>query len=67
MTMADDRQKRLALARAIQGSLLEQAHEAWEEALVCGLCHEGAFEAAMSAVQMLDLEALLERQDGVTG
>ncbi len=28
-----------------------------------GLCHEGAWEAAISAMRMVDLEALLNSED----
>ncbi len=64
MTINDNKEERLALAGTVRAALLEQAHLAWEQALVSGLCHEGAFEAAMGAVQMLDLEHLLEQQAG---
>jgi hypothetical protein len=35
------------------------AQEAWENAGICGLCEEGRWECAISAIRALDLEAVI--------
>jgi hypothetical protein len=49
------------LAEAIRQACLYSAIEAYEEARMDGLCHEGAWEMALSALQRLDLEAVLQQ------
>jgi hypothetical protein len=53
---ADDRQR---LAEAVRAACLEAARQGYEQASTSGLCHEGAVEASLGAVSMLDLKALL--------
>jgi hypothetical protein len=53
---ADDRQR---LAEAVRAACLKAAKEGYEQASASGLCHEGAVEASLGAVSMLDLKALL--------
>ncbi|MFI4967296.1 MAG: acetyltransferase [Gammaproteobacteria bacterium] len=53
---ADDRQR---LAEAVRAACLKAAREGYEQASASGLCHEGAIEASLGAVSMLDLKALL--------
>jgi hypothetical protein len=52
----EDRQR---LAEAVRAACLKAAHEGYEEASASGLCHEGAVEASLGAVSMLDLKILL--------
>jgi hypothetical protein len=52
----DDRQR---LAEAVRAACLKAAKEGYESASASGLCHEGAMEASLGAVSMLDLKALL--------
>ena len=52
----DERQK---LAKAVRDACLEAAKKGYEEAAASGLCHEGAVEASLDAVRMVDLKALL--------
>jgi hypothetical protein len=47
------------LAERVRDLCRETAVRAYEEAATAGLCHEGAWEAAMDAVRALDLEGLL--------
>jgi len=47
------------LAEAVRDACLEAAKKGYEEAAQSGLCHEGAVEASLGAVKMLDLKALL--------
>lgn len=46
------------LAEAIRAACLDAALAAYEEAGVQGLCAEGRWEAAVGAMQMLDLHRL---------
>ena len=52
----DERRK---LASAVRDACLEAARKGYEEAAASGLCHEGAVEASLDAVRMVDLKALL--------
>lgn len=56
----DERQK---LAEAVRTACLKAAKEGYEQASASGLCHEGAVEASLGAVSMLDLKALLAVQE----
>jgi hypothetical protein len=53
---ADDRQR---LAEAVRAACLKAAKEGYEQAAASGLCHEGAVEASLGAVSMLDLKGLV--------
>jgi hypothetical protein len=46
-------------AEQVRTACIEEAVRAYEQAGICGLCHEGRFEAAISALQMLDVVSLL--------
>jgi hypothetical protein len=47
------------LAEAVRAACLKAAKEAYEQAAMSGLCHEGAVEASLGAVSTLDLKAVL--------
>lgn len=47
------------LAEAVRQACLEAAREAYEQAALAGLCHEGAVEASLDAIRALKLEGLL--------
>jgi len=47
------------LADTVRQACIRAALEGYEHAAISGLCHEGAWEAAISAMKMLDLEVLL--------
>ena len=49
------------LALAIRDECREALSRAWEDALVSGLCGEGAWEAALGALARLDADELLRR------
>ena len=51
----------LRLAEAIREACLEAAIDGYEQASISGLCHEGAWEAAVSAIRMAALESIVER------
>ncbi|MFT5176377.1 MAG: hypothetical protein ACI8W7_004572 [Gammaproteobacteria bacterium] len=48
-----------SVAEHVRTACIAQAIRAYEQAGICGLCHEGRFEAAISALQMLDVVGLL--------
>lgn len=47
------------LAEAVRAACLKAAKQGYEQASASGLCHEGAVEASLGAVSMLDLQPLL--------
>ena len=48
-----------ALAEQVRDACVKAAQAGYQQAAESGLCHEGAVEASVSAVQMLDLKPLL--------
>lgn len=52
--------KALELARAVRGACIAAALDGYERAQVAGLCQEGAWEAAVDAMRLLDLTPLLD-------
>lgn len=47
------------LANKVRQACIRAALEGYEHASMSGLCHEGAWEAAISAMEMLDLNTVL--------
>lgn len=47
------------LAEAVRDACLKAARQGYAEAAESGLCHEGAVEASLGAIGMLDLKAVL--------
>jgi hypothetical protein len=47
------------LAEAVRDACGKAAQEAWENAGISGLCEEGRWECAISAIRSLDLEAVI--------
>jgi hypothetical protein len=47
------------LAITIREACVKAALEGYEQAAMDGLCHEGAFEAAVDAIRSLDIDAIL--------
>ena len=54
------------IADAVRRACIEAALAAYEDSGVMGLCAEGRWEAAIGAMQSLDVKALLPRQDKET-
>lgn len=50
------------LVELIRTACIQAALEGYEDAAANGLCHEGAWEAAISAMQQLDLMTLLQAE-----
>jgi formiminotetrahydrofolate cyclodeaminase len=49
------------LTAAVREACVDAAIDGYERASISGLCHEGAWEAAVSAIRMAALDALAER------
>lgn len=58
--VSDDRRR---LAMAVRHACVEAAKRGYEQAAISGLCAEGALEAALSAIQMVDVDALVRAAD----
>ncbi|MFD2533003.1 hypothetical protein [Gracilimonas halophila] len=56
MVIMDDKE----LAEHIRKACIKAAREGFLDASMSGLCTEGAMEAAISAMQSLDIEQLIE-------
>ena len=48
-----------ALAEKVRAACIESALRGYENAQISGLCREGAWEAAISAIRILDLKDLV--------
>ncbi len=59
-TRADTNEFVNACAQAVQVACIEAAIAGYERAAISGLCREGAFEAAISAMRMVDLDKLIQ-------
>ncbi len=51
----------MSLAERVRDACITAALEAYDRAGMSGLCHEGAWEAAIDAVRHLDLSPLLKK------
>jgi hypothetical protein len=49
----------LQLAKAVRAACAAAAVEGYERAAADGLCHEGAWEAALEAIRALDVAAVI--------
>lgn len=47
------------MALAVRAACIDAALAGYENASISGLCHEGAWEAAIGAMRMLDVEKLI--------
>lgn len=61
MTMEQTTNDTQHLATEVRDACIRAALEGYEHAAMSGLCHEGAWEAAISAMKMLDLNAILNQ------
>ena len=59
MKSSDRREIEHRLAETVRTACLHAALEAYEDAGVRGLCQEGRWEAAVGAIQSMDLDRLL--------
>lgn len=58
MSEADETEKRVA--QAVRDACIAAAKDGYERAAISGLCEDGALEAALSAIHMVDLDAVLK-------
>lgn len=56
-----DEAKRHQLAEVVRNACIKAARDGYQNAAIAGLCHEGAWEAAISAMQVLNLGAVMEQ------
>lgn len=56
----NQRESQRRLAEAVRAACGKAAREAYESAGVSGLCEEGRWECAVSAIRSLDLEAIID-------
>lgn len=52
-----------ALAKAVRQVCVEEAINGFRNASMSGLCIDGAIEAAVSAIEMVDVEKIIEEFD----
>lgn len=52
----------LELAGRVRTACVLAALDGYERAQIAGLCQEGAWEAAIDAMRMIDLKAVLQEQ-----
>lgn len=55
------------LARRVRATCLESAKQAYEDAGVQGLCAEGRWEAALSAIEAIDVRTILGEIESPSG
>jgi hypothetical protein len=48
----------LTLAETVRTACLKAARDAYQDAAISGLCSEGAQEAALGAIEMVDIEKI---------
>jgi len=53
------------MAKLIRAACVQAGKEAYESASMSGLCSEGAWEAAIGAIEMLDIKNLIEQLPNV--
>jgi|AntRauTorckE6833_2_1112554.scaffolds.fasta_scaffold165227_1 hypothetical protein len=55
-----DKRRELELAEVIRKACVKEATEGFRDASMSGLCMEGAMEAAVSAIQKMKIEKMVE-------
>lgn len=55
----------LAVAHTVREACVAAAKQAYTQAAISGLCGEGALEAAIGAIETLDIETLLAGRPGL--
>lgn len=51
----------LNIAEMVKSACIESAREGFQDASMSGLCTEGAIEAAISAIQKLNVERIVKK------
>lgn len=60
MAKLKEKELKITQAEQIRQACIKAAQEGFMDASMSGLCTEGAIEAAISAIQSLDIEQLIE-------
>ncbi len=60
MDIQPDKTSNQDLAEQVRNACIKAARDGFIDASISGLCTEGAMEAAISAIQSLDLNKILE-------
>ena len=55
-------QERYQTAKKVKEACIQAAKEGFQDASMSGLCNEGAMEAAVSAIQNLDIQKILNEK-----
>lgn len=55
--------EKMELAESIRKACVDAARDGFQDASMSGLCAEGAMEAAVSAIQSLDLEQIIKNTE----
>lgn len=63
MAATEPHNRNQKFAEAVRAACIEAAVNGYENASISGLCAEGAFEAAISAIRMLNLRKLAESEE----
>jgi len=58
--MTEPPQEELRAAEAVREACIRAALDGYEQAAMSGLCAEGAWEAAIGAIRMVDLRSVLD-------
>jgi hypothetical protein len=53
-------QTQVQIAQKVKDACIQAAKEGFQDASMSGLCNEGAMEAAVSAIQRLDLKTIIK-------
>lgn len=61
--MSEQSQDKMEMAESIRQACIEAAKDGFRDASMSGLCADGAMEAAVSAIQTLDLEKLIQNSE----
>jgi hypothetical protein len=64
IVMSTANQDHYQLAEKIRQACLQTALTAYEDARMDGLCHQGAWESAMGALQQMDIVEIVNRLQG---
>ena len=62
--MTDETQ--LQIAQKVKAACIEAAKDGFRDASMSGICADGAIEAAVGAIQKLDLEEILNQKNETT-
>jgi hypothetical protein len=62
--MTDNQAELRRVAEKVRAACVQAALEGYEQAGMDGLCHEGAWEAAIDAIRGLNLDRILQQPNG---